>query len=66
MNEINKLRARLVNVLPNVTEYRMSVSEAKGLLKEINELQKLKPPEAVLVESGPAIIDRVIIDGGEF
>ena len=65
MREINKLRSRLTNVQRNVTEYRMSVTEAKTLLKEIDDLlkPKEKPPEVVVNE--PAIITR-IIDGGHF
>jgi len=65
MAEIDRLRIRLKNVQKNVTEYRMTVTEAKGLLKEIDELlkPKEKPPEVVVNET--AVITR-IIDGGVF
>ena len=69
MYEIERLRTRLRNVQRNVTEYRMTVSEAKELLKEIDillkpkEISKETPPEVVVNE--PATITR-IIDGGAF
>ena len=64
--EIEKLRARLRNVQKNVTEYRMTVTEAKALLQEIDILlikPKEKPPQVVVNE--PATITR-IMDGGAF
>ena len=65
MDEIEKLRFRLKKVQKNVTEYRMSVIEARALLAEIDVLlkPKEKPPEVVVNE--PATITR-IIDGGAF
>jgi len=66
MSEIAKLRQRLSNVNKRVTEYRMTVDEAKALLKEIDtvtEEQKQEPPQVVVNE--PAIITR-IMDGGAF
>ena len=38
MTEIARLRARLRNVKDNVTEYRMTVTEARNLLLEIDRL----------------------------
>ena len=63
MSEIDRLRTRLKNVQKNVTEYRMTVTEAKDLLKEIDELlkPKEKPPQVVVNE--PTVTTR-IIDGG--
>lgn len=66
MSEITKLRTRLKNVQKNVTEYRMTVVEAKNLLREIDILltvKEEKPPQVVLNE--PAERTR-IIDGGAF
>ena len=65
MSEIDRLRTRLKNVQRNVTEYRMTVTEARELLYEIDILSKPKekPPEVVVNE--PATITR-IIDGGAF
>ena len=67
MNEINKLRQRLKNVGRNVTEYRMTVTEAKALVAEFDardkELQEKPQPQVVVNE--PATITR-IIDGGVF
>ena len=66
MNEINKLRARLKNVQKNVIEYRMTVSEAKELLKEIDVLLKQeKPPQQVALNE-PAVRTTQILDGGAF
>jgi len=66
MNEINKLRTRLSHVQTNVTEYRMTVSEAKDLLKEIEELQKVKLSTEVLLNTTHEIITNRILDGGSF
>lgn len=64
MSEIVRLRTRLNNVQRNVTEYRMTVTEARNLLKEIESLQKQeKPQPAVVVE--PVTMTR-IMDGGSF
>ena len=68
MSEITKLRARLKNVQRNITEYRMTITEAKALLVEIDEISrpaapKEKPHEVVVNE--PTIITR-ITDGGTF
>jgi uncharacterized protein YpiB (UPF0302 family) len=67
MSEIIKLRTRLKNVQKNVIEYRMTVVEAKNLLKEIDVLLTVKEekplPQVVLNE--PAERTR-IIDGGAF
>ena len=63
MSEVDRLRARLKNVQQNVTEYRMTVAEAKELLREIDELLKIKEKPLQVVVNEPAIITR-IIDGG--
>lgn len=69
MSQIARLRARLKNVNKSTTEYRMTVVEAKGLLEEINALEKLaleeKPQIIKVVEPEPEPINR-IIDGGTF
>lgn len=65
MSEIIKLRKRLVNVNRNVTEYRMTVIEAKALLKEIDELINQKQEPQPVVVNEPVIITR-IMDGGDF
>ena len=67
--EIEKLKQRLRNVNPNVTELRMTVREAKDLVKEFEQLQtqlleKLKAPE-VVKEPEPAT-RTIIMDGGSF
>jgi predicted RNase H-like nuclease (RuvC/YqgF family) len=66
MSEIKKLRQRLKNVEKGVAEYRMSVNEAKALVKEIDQLEKKleeKPREVfVLAPSLPT----KIMDGGNF
>jgi hypothetical protein len=63
MQEINKFKLRLQNVKKDVVEYRMSMTQAKQLLKEIEGLliQKEKPLEVVI--NAPAETTR-IIDGG--
>lgn len=65
--EINKLRQRLKNAGRNATEYRMTVIEARALLKEFEELeQKLaEKPITVNVISAPKPQSQ-IFDGGTF
>ena len=63
MYEIERLRTRLRNVQRNVTEYRMTVVEAKELLKEIDILLKPKEKPPQVVVNAPIEITR-IIDGG--
>ncbi len=66
--EIERLRARLKNVQRNVTEYRMTVIEAKALLQEIDNLikkqQEKPPPQVALNET--AVKTTQILDGGVF
>lgn len=66
MSEIAKLRQRLSNVNKGVTEYRMTIKEARALLAEIDEIPipKIQEPQKVVVNE-PAIITR-IMDGGGF
>ena len=63
MSQVDKLRTRLKNVQRNVQEYRMTIDEAKELLKEIDELSKIKEKPPQVVVNAPTIITR-IIDGG--
>ena len=65
MSEITKLRQWLKNVNKNVTEYRMTVAEAKELLTEVEELlkPKIEPVKEAIV--APTTITK-IMDGGQF
>lgn len=65
MSEIAKLRQRLKNVNKNVTEYRMTVVEAKALIAEIEEAikPKIEPTKEAIKEPAPIIR---IMDGGTF
>lgn len=67
MSEITKLRARLKNVQKNVTEYRMTVTEAKNLLLEIDALlkQEIKEVDVPVKEKPTPQVTR-IMDGGTF
>ena len=66
MSEISKLRTRLRNVQKNVTEYRMTVIEAKNLLKEIDVLLVEEKPPLQVALNEPAVIITRILDGGAF
>jgi hypothetical protein len=62
--EIDKLRKRIKNVGKNVTEYRMTVTEAHNLISEFEQLDKLLQEKLQqVVVNEPAIITRTI-DGG--
>ena len=65
MSEIAKLRQRLQNVNKNVTEYRMTVVEAKALIAEIDILTmpKIEPVKEAI--KAPTVITK-IMDGGTF
>jgi hypothetical protein len=63
MSEIAKLRQRLQNVNKNVTEYRMTVVEARALIAEIDILLKPKIEPAKEAITAPTTIIR-IMDGG--
>lgn len=66
MSEIKRLRSRLKNVQKNVTEYRMTVSEAQLLLKEIDQLLA-RPPETKIVTVTQKIeTGSRVLDGGSF
>lgn len=65
MHEINKLRTRLKNASKNVTEYRMSVPEARTLLSEIDELLKPKELPTEIIPEEQLVITRTL-DGGTF
>ena len=65
MSEIAKLRQRLQNINKNVTEYRMTVVEAKALIAEIDILTtpKIEPVKEAI--KAPTTIIK-IMDGGIF
>lgn len=70
MREVAKLQSRLKNVAKNVTEYRMTVAEAKALLTEIEQILA-RPPvvvEVPVVKEKPLVEDTFsrIIDSGSF
>ena len=65
MSEIGKLRQRMVNVNRYVTEYRMTIEEAKILLKEIDELVASKE-EPVKEAPKTTTVPSKIMDGGTF
>lgn len=65
MSEINKLRQRLKNVGKHVIEYKMTVTEAKALITEIDELLKPKIEPIKEVVKAPTVITK-IMDGGHF
>ncbi len=65
MSEIAKLRQRLSNVNKRVVEYRMTLTEAKTLLAEIDVLSKKEEKPLEVVVNEPAVITR-IMDGGDF
>jgi len=65
MSEVGKLRQRLQNVNKNVTEYRMTVVEARALIVEIDELLKPKIEPVKEAIKAPTVIKR-IMDGGTF
>ena len=62
MNEIDKLKFRLQNVGKHVTEYKMTITEAKALVAEIDNLSK----KQVVIEkvTAPTEVTRGILDGG--
>lgn len=66
MREVSKLRSRLKNVQRNVTEYRMTVIEAKALLAEIDNLLKDAAEEKLPKEVIEPVQTTRIIDGGTF
>jgi hypothetical protein len=63
MSEIAKLRQRLLNANRNVTEYRMTIAEAKALIVEKDEALKTKKKPQIEAATEPAVILRTI-DGG--
>ncbi len=68
MEQIDRFRARMKNVSKSATEYRMTISEARGLLDEITNLEKMlaeKPSVDTVVQREPVIVTR-ILDGGTF
>lgn len=70
MAQIERFKARMKNVGKSTSEYRMAISEAKGLLEEIILLEKKLEEKSVTVEvtkaeRAPVPINR-IIDGGTF
>lgn len=67
MQEIDKMRLRLKNIGKNVTEYKMSVLEAKNLIDEFSFLEKkLSEKQITVIPQLKTIITSDIIDGGSF
>jgi len=67
MRQIQRLQIRLKNLNRNSTEFRMSVEEAKELLKEIELLQQQlaeKPTTVVQVVEKKSETFPRILDGG--
>ena len=66
MTEIEKLKFRLKNTNKNSVEYKMSISEAKALIQEIEMLEnrstKIIEP---IIESSKEPVYK-ILDGGTF
>jgi hypothetical protein len=71
MPEIDKLKQRLKNVNQYVIEYRMTIAEARNLVKEFDDLQNqlreaLEKPPQVVVKEAPVVTKTTILDGGTF
>lgn len=75
MSEISKLKQRLGNINKNVTEYRMTVNEAKNLVKEfevlqdsISEMKKVVDQLSLELKNRPEVEYESIriLDGGRF
>ena len=66
MSEIAKLRQRLKNVSRNTVEYRMTVSEAKNLLTEIDKLVTPVVMAPIAETKVAEVMQPKIIDGGTF
>lgn len=64
MSEIAKLRARLKNTTKSATEYRMTVDEARALLKEIDNIKAVEAPPKVIIKEVP--VAPKVLDGGSF
>lgn len=64
MTEFEKLKHRMKHIGKNVSEYRMTVTEAKNLILEFEELQKKQDKVVEQVET-PTVVTR-ILDGGTF
>ncbi len=64
MFEHERLRARLKNITRGTNEYKMTVTEAKALLDEFDQMMERKP-----VKVEPIIMPATkpsILDGGTF
>ena len=71
MSEITKLRSRLKNASSKSTEYRMTLNEARGLLKEIDQLmaERDATPKVIVEEKlvyKDVEVAAKILDGGTF
>ena len=71
MSEITKLRSRLKNASSKSTEYRMTLNEARGLLKEIDQLmaERDAAPKVIVEEKlvyKEVEVSAKILDGGSF
>lgn len=63
MSEIKKLRTRLSNVNKNVTQYSMTIVEARALISEIDSLISKQLP-VTTAEAAPLVVIHTIMDGG--
>ena len=66
MSEIAKLRQRLKNVSRNTVEYRMTVTEARSLLAEIDKLVTPVVMAPIAETKVAEVMQPKIIDGGTF
>lgn len=69
MNEIQKLRQRLLNVGHAAREYRMTVQEAKALLADIDAELANAAKKVTIIEPpkpDPIAVQHIIMDGGSF
>lgn len=71
MSEIVKLRTRIKNASAKSSEYRMTMTEARGLIKEIDQLiaQRDAAPKVVVEEKivyKEVEVSAKILDGGTF
>jgi hypothetical protein len=68
MHEINKLKQRLTHIGKNTTEYRMTVGEARNLIREIDILLKKieEKPQPVVIQEESKTGSTIVVDGGSF
>ncbi len=67
MREIDRLRKRMKNIDRNVIEYRMTISEARSLIQEFDDLEKKINEKISEVEPKKEETNYAAIwDGGSF